>query len=560
MKILLLLMPFWDPLVPPNGIAHLKSYLTSKGFNILTRDLTISVQAQDTYQRYFESIQNALPEKKSIGEIVKVGHDVLNTHLFAEIHRKKNDTRVTELLNDCIYKHYYAYISKESLIILQNILQAYLEFLSDLIKDVIEEDKPEIIGFTLYSGTLASSLFAARVIKKYRPKIRVVAGGGIFAETHTYLSYNFNKLLEVSKGYIDNFFIGRGEILLEKYLKNELDTESIVFREQDYKHDSLKFTDIPIPDYSDFDLRRYPYICASSSSSCPYSCSFCNTREFWGKYKVKDISQTIKEMVELHRRTNKQLFYMTDSLLNPTIDELSHGFSKIIHPLYLDAYLRVGNESADFERTKAWRRSGIYRVRMGCESGSQRILNKMNKQITVQQIKNSLKSLADSGIKTTTYWVAGHPGESEEDFNETLSLIEELKDSIFQAECAPFKTQFNGQSGSQEWDKQIIPVYNKQYSDLFIFNLYDLETTPDRYTIYSRLQRFYQHCESIGIPNPYSLKEHLNADHRWSTLHESAVPGLINFISGKSYVNDLAKENLKVTPRFKVEKSTDFNF
>jgi radical SAM superfamily enzyme YgiQ (UPF0313 family) len=77
-----------------------------------------------------------------------------------------------------------------------------------------------------------------------------------------------------------------------------------------------------------------------------------------------------------------------------------------------------------------WRRGGFYRARLGIESGSPKILQKMGKNTTIDQIKKALSNLAYARIKTTTYWIVGYPGETEEDFLKTLTLIKELQNEI----------------------------------------------------------------------------------------------------------------------------------
>ena len=72
-------------------------------------------------------------------------------------------------------------------------------------------------------------------------------------------------------------------------------------------------------------------------------------------------------------------------------------------------------------------------------------------KITTEQIKSAVASLAKAGIKTTTYWIAGYPGETEEDFQQTLDLIEEMKNDIYEAEANPFWYYLNALVKSDEW-------------------------------------------------------------------------------------------------------------
>ena len=215
--------------------------------------------------------------------------------------------------------------------------------------------------------------------------------------------------------------------------------------------------------------------------------------------------------------------------------------------LYWDGYLRVDEQSRDIEKPLLWRRGGFYRARLGIESGSARVLELMNKRITPQQIRMSLVNLAHAGIKTSTYWVIGYPGETEEDFMETLNLILELKDHIYEAEANPFRFYLSGQVKSGEWaakNKSTL-LYPGNAVELLILQTWILQDVqPSREEIYSRLSRFVAHCKKWGIPNPYTWQEINEADERWKKLHPNAVPSLMQFKNSGYIGESKSVENL----------------
>lgn len=141
---------------------------------------------------------------------------------------------------------------------------------------------------------------------------------------------------------------------------------------------------------------------------------------------------------------------------------------------YWDGFLRADKHVCDPANTLLWRRGGFYRAKLGVESGSLKILEKMGKKITLQQIKDAVSSLAYAGIKTTTFWVIGHPGETEEDFHMTLE----------------------------------------------------------------RVNRFIRHCRKLGIPNPYLLDDIHDADQRWKKLYKNAVPALMDLRDKKNHLHE----------------------
>jgi radical SAM superfamily enzyme YgiQ (UPF0313 family) len=343
-------------------------------------------------------------------------------------------------------------------------------------------------------------------------------GGGIFSGELTINNNNFKSFLE-KVPYIDKIIVGEGEMLFLKLLRGELLQEQRVFTLNDIDREVLDINSNGIPDLSDFDLHYFTVIPNYTSRSCPFQCSFCVETVYWGTYRKKSAEQIVKELTHMYRKHRRQLFMMCDSLLNPVISPLAEAFLKSDLSLYWEGYLRADKEVGDTQKTMLWRRGGFYRARLGVESGSQRILDLMNKKITIQQVKTAVRSLAYAGIKTTTYWVIGYPGETEEEFQKTLDLIEELKDDIYEADCNPFWYFYGGQVNSNEWNKKIKskPLYPGKFMDMLILQTWVLDTEPSREETYNRVNRFIEHINRLGIPNPYSLEEIYRADERNTT-------------------------------------------
>lgn len=245
-------------------------------------------------------------------------------------------------------------------------------------------------------------------------------------------------------------------------------------------------------------------------------------------------------MQTLNQTYGFQLFLMSDSLLNPIITDLAKELLKFDVPIYWDGYLRADPQASDTEHTLLWRRAGFYRASLGMESGSPRILEKMGKKISPAQIKQTISSLAFAGIKTTTYWVIGFPGETEEDFQHTLNLIEELRDDIYEAECNTYAYYLSGQVNSRKWADKAVPLYThpETAKEMLIAQTWTLDTLPTRKETHTRVSRFVQHCKKLGIPNPYSMQEIYQADERWKRMHENAVPPLVAFNNKGNNIDD----------------------
>ena len=559
-KILLAILPYWNPMIPPMGITTLKSFLQGHGYNVKAVDLIVKKEFLDFYNNYFEALKRFVPEEKR-GNFNNIGHDVLQNHMMAH-QNYKDEREYIELVKILVYKTFYVRIEECHVNELNQIMDKFYCILKDDWLQLLEEEKPDVVGVTAYKCTVPASIFVLKLTRERYPHIRTLMGGGTFNETHAPDSPNFKALLDATEGYLDKIIIGQGESLFLKYLRGEMPESRRVYTKEDNGGRILDFHEQELPDFSDLDMMKYPYLPATASASCKYACSFCVARKVAGPYRVKDPTQTVDEMIKMYKMYGRQLFFMTDSLLNPVITHLADKFIESGVSLYYDAYFKVDEASGDVRNTLLWRKGGLYRVRLGTESGSQQILDEMDKKITVQQVKAALSALAYAGIKTTTYWVIGHPGETEEDFQQTLNLIEESKDDIFQAECNYFLVHYSKQFAADEWRKKIQLLYPKWALDMLMFQNYTpgpgLE--PSREEAFRRVRRFELHCKKLGIPNPYSYDAHMKADERWKNLHKNAVPPLMGFMSGKNYINENFNIKNVNYAQSKMSDDEDFNF
>lgn len=535
-KILLAILPYWDPMIPPMGISTLKSFLQKHGYTVKTVDLIVKDESLVFYRDYFDVLKKYIPEEKH-GNFNNIGHDVLQSHLIAYWNHE-DENKYVELVKLLIYNSYYVNIEDCGIHELNRIMAGFYTTLEEYFIQLLEEEKPDVVGVTAYKCTIAASMFVLKLTKEKYPHIKTLMGGGTFNETHAPDSPNFQILLEATKDYLDKIILGQGEMLFLKYLRGQLPDSQRVYTKKDIGGKILDFHEQEFPDFSDLDLAKYPYLGATASASCKYQCSFCVAAKVGGKYRAKNPALTVKEMIYMHQKYGHQLFFMTDSLLNPVATDLANEVIKSGVSLYYDAYFKVDEPSADIKNTLLWRQGGLYRVRLGTESASQRILDEMDKRITVDQMKATIASLAYAGIKTTTYWVIGHPGETEEDFQQTLDLVEELKDDIFQAECNYFLVHYSNQAKSDDWRDSIQLLYPEETSKMLVFQYYTPGSPPLREEAFRRMHRFEAHCRKLGIPNPYSLSEHYEADKRWQRLHKNAVPEMEKFIGKNAYISD----------------------
>jgi radical SAM superfamily enzyme YgiQ (UPF0313 family) len=536
-KILLVLLPYWTPQIPPLGISCLKSYLQNHGFETKTVDVNIEKDFREAYDKYFQLLRTHIPAKER-GNFVNIGHDVWRNHMMAHINHT-DEEEYFSLVEVLVERIFFRSITREQVMELEGAVVGFYRVLERYFLDLLEKEKPTVLGLSVFSGNLPASLFAARLAKQHNPETMVVFGGGIFANQLGEGTPNLETFLENSSA-VDHVIMGEGELLFLKLLQGELPRSQRVFGLQDISFQTLDLKAVDIPDFSDFNLLLYPHLSHYASRSCPFQCNFCSETAQWGKYRRKDAAQLVDELIKLYRQYGTQLFLLGDSLLNPIVDSLADELIKAGVSIYWDGYLRVDKKVLETDNTMHWRRSGLYRARLGVESGSQRVLDLMTKKITTEQIRLALASLGYAGIKTTTYWLIGYPGETEEDFQQTLDIIEEMKNDIYEAEGNPFIYFYKGQILSDTWQQEFrcYTLYPEKFSDMLVTQSWAIDCDPSREVVYDRVRRFVAHCRRLGVPNPYTMKEIYDADERWKKLHKNGVPSVVDFKNGFTCIDE----------------------
>ena len=225
-----------------------------------------------------------------------------------------------------------------------------------------------------------------------------------------------------------------------------------------------------------------------------------------------------RQVVELAEKNGNNSFFMGDSLMNPYILQFAKEMLERRAGILYDGYLRADKPVTHRDRVMTWTESGLYRVRLGIESASARVLDSMDKMTTPKVISDALKTLANAGIRTTTYWIVGFPGETEEDFEETLAFIRDNHRFIYELEAHPYYYYPYGQIGSRLYECR--SLYPDEVTDIIKFKVWDIiDCRPAREERYERLRRVSELASSLGLPNIYTMADRYKAEDRWMLLH-----------------------------------------
>ncbi|RVQ56046.1 B12-binding domain-containing radical SAM protein [Sinorhizobium meliloti] len=524
--VLLCLLPFWSPLAPPLGIAILKGHLQDRGFHAEIEDFNSDPELWSTLSSYVDILRRSIPEVYH-SNLFDFAYDVIHNHIMAHIHH--TDQRAyEELVGVLVQTSFVVPPARSAVLELINCVEHFLDQLVSKVLEAIEQHAPTCLGVSTYTTTLGATLAALRAVRAAYPHIRTVLGGGVFADHLAPGSQNFDAIARATEPYLDAIVVGEGELIFERLLSGTL-PPARVHSSAEIDRKVVDLNNPAIPDFGGLDLSVYPQMATYVGRSCPFQCSFCSETVQWGKYRSKQADFFISELAYLTSRYGGKAFLLTDSLINPVADQVFRATARASTDLYFDAYLRADPEVCDAARVSRWRDGGFYRARLGVESGSSDVLSAMNKQTGPSQIRTAIRTLANSGIKTTTYWVIGHPRETEEDFQASLAIIEDCADDIYEAEAHTFYYFPRGQVSSKKWahDFGVVDLYGEKYAHMLVARTWQLNQSPSRAEMLDRMSRFTTFCRQRGIPNPYSLAEIEQADTRWNASHPAAGPALV---------------------------------
>jgi anaerobic magnesium-protoporphyrin IX monomethyl ester cyclase len=197
---------------------------------------------------------------------------------------------------------------------------------------------------------------------------------------------------------------------------------------------SLDALPMPAWDLIDIDCyrlawrRRHGYhaLNLATSRGCPYHCNWCAKPIYGQRYTVRSPEAVADEVAWLAREYQPDQLAVVDDLfgLQPGwIDAFATELDRRGAHVPFRCLMRADQIEASVVRALTAARCRM--VWLGAESGSQRILDAMEKGVRVEQIQRAARQLHDAGISVGLFLQFGYPGETWHDIEQTLTLVRE---------------------------------------------------------------------------------------------------------------------------------------
>ena len=286
----------------------------------------------------------------------------------------------------------------------------FFDQFSTVLQKTIERCRPDYVGisFSYLSQALSGFAVAGFVSRRY-PQIQIVAGGGLMTSWMNSPRWN-----DPFSGLIDYCIKGAGEVELLQVAGSDGRTRLGRF---DYRG-------FPLDDYL-APGRILPY---AASYGCYWKkCRFCPDFAENSCYLARTADEAVSElggMIEIYRPT---LVHLLDNAVSPA---LLRRLAEIRFDTSWYGFARFEKDLEDLDFCRALKRSGCVLLKLGLESGSQQVLDRLDKGVPLERASVVLNNLRRCGIATYVYLLFGTPPETEADALMTLDFVRAHHESI----------------------------------------------------------------------------------------------------------------------------------
>ncbi len=174
------------------------------------------------------------------------------------------------------------------------------------------------------------------------------------------------------------------------------------------------------------------------SRGCPRRCNMCFQRSLWPGYRHRSAESVIEELLHHIDKYGITKFHTYDQSTNGSVKFMEAVCDEILkRELDIDltgniiVHPRMGKRMLD-----KMARAGFVDVILGVESGSQSVLDRMGKGFKLEYAERLLANAAEVGIQTNINLMVGFPGETEQEFEQTLAFMERNQDTIYKLTLA----------------------------------------------------------------------------------------------------------------------------
>jgi radical SAM superfamily enzyme YgiQ (UPF0313 family) len=303
--------------------------------------------------------------------------------------------------------------------------------------------RPDYLGL---SATTISVTNAARIadrVKQLAPGVTTILGG-------SHVSAIPERTLDAFPS-IDFGVVGEGEVSLFELLARLEggraidDVPGLAYRRDGQVHSNLRAPYIDdldalpmpawdlLPDFphrfqpSLFSYPRTPVATLITSRGCPFSCSFCDRSTSGKRGRMHGVEYVVGLCRHLVGLGVRHVIFVDDlfTVRKQRVVELCQAL--LDHRLDLSWSCNSHPNLLDLDTLKLMRRAGCWQIAYGIESGSQRVLDVVKREVRIPKMRETLRMTQAAGIRSKGYLMIGHPTEGPDSLAEDVAFLKQVE-------------------------------------------------------------------------------------------------------------------------------------
>jgi radical SAM superfamily enzyme YgiQ (UPF0313 family) len=294
---------------------------------------------------------------------------------------------------------------------------------------------PDVVGISAWTDWWYPAYHLGELVKKSLPNVHLCYGGphiSIYPEE------------TLSLDHVDSIIVGDGEVPFA-FLCNMIGNETLendvpglhlkqygIKRGKDSIFIQRDLDELPIPDRTLLPLRCYTSVLSGSlfattmitSRGCPYRCTYCKLS--FQKTICRSAESVINEFKKIKELgiNEVEIYDDTFTTSKQRVKEICNGL--IQQQIQLQWAIRDRVNSVDSELLDIMKKAGCTRINYGIESGVDRILKLMRKNITTEQARRAVNLTKEKKFSVLTFFMIGNRGETVQDMRKTIDFALEL--------------------------------------------------------------------------------------------------------------------------------------